>query len=265
MVPGFAVSELHLTGNELLCYSLIYGFSQDGVSEFSGSLSYIASMLNIERSTARRVIERLVAAGVVLKRDTVVNGVRTCFYRAAVGGCRQNATGVGKMPTPYGQNDNTPNGPENDVAAVEKKGEEAHAEDAALMALAPAMREVVTRWLSYKREKRQTYTPTGLRVFIKRLTDMSGGDARVAAAIVEQSMAANYAGVFPLRKAMGGADTRTYEQRLVEDYGRGMPLGCIITETEEERNRKYEETLDDVLRRTADEDARRFMDGGEGW
>lgn len=106
--------------------------------------------------------------------------------------------------------------------------------------LSEGMREVVERWLSYKREKRQMYTPTGLRVFIKKLLDLSGGDARVAAAIVEQSMAANYAGVFPLKKDAGGG--RTYEERMLEDYGRGMPLGCIITESEEERNRKYMES-----------------------
>ena len=61
------------------------------------------------------------------------------------------------------------------------------------------MEAVITKWLEYKKEKRQTYKPRGLEAFKKRLTGLSGGDPVIANAIVEQSMANNYAGVFPLK------------------------------------------------------------------
>ena len=61
------------------------------------------------------------------------------------------------------------------------------------------MEAVITKWLEYKKEKRQTYKPRGLEAFKKRLMELSGGDPVIANAIVEQSMANNYAGVFPLK------------------------------------------------------------------
>ena len=61
------------------------------------------------------------------------------------------------------------------------------------------MEAVIIKWLEYKKEKRQTYKPRGLEAFKKRLMGLSGGDPVIANAIVEQSMANNYAGVFPLK------------------------------------------------------------------
>ena len=61
------------------------------------------------------------------------------------------------------------------------------------------MESVIAKWLEYKKEKRQTYKPKGLESFKRRLMTFSGGDPIIADAIVEQSMANNYAGVFPLK------------------------------------------------------------------
>ena len=60
------------------------------------------------------------------------------------------------------------------------------------------MNEAITRWLAYKKERGQTYKPTGLKAFITRLGNLSGGNGEVALKMVEQSMANNYSGVFPL-------------------------------------------------------------------
>lgn len=38
----FMVEELGLKGSELVAYALIYGFSQDGESWFTGSAQYVA-------------------------------------------------------------------------------------------------------------------------------------------------------------------------------------------------------------------------------
>lgn len=66
-------------------------------------------------------------------------------------------------------------------------------------AAAITMESVITKWLEYKKEKRQPYKPKGLASFKKKIMEMSGGDPVVADAIVEQSMANNYQGIFPLK------------------------------------------------------------------
>lgn len=65
------------------------------------------------------------------------------------------------------------------------------------------MQEVVDTWLQYKKEKGQSYKPTGFKTFYKKLCELSGNNPQVAMAIIEQSMQNNYAGIFPLKNNSG--------------------------------------------------------------
>lgn len=68
-----------------------------------------------------------------------------------------------------------------------------------LSQIEPNMVEPVETWLAYKKEKGQSYKPTGFKTFYKNLCELSGNNPQVAMAIIEQSMQNNYAGIFPLR------------------------------------------------------------------
>lgn len=103
-ILGWMVSDLKLSGNDLICYALIYGFSQDGETEFKGSLSYIAEWLNTSRQTARLVVKRLVESGLVNKRDEVINGVKFCRYYVSNTGCGENHHTVIEKNTGCGEN-----------------------------------------------------------------------------------------------------------------------------------------------------------------
>jgi hypothetical protein len=60
-IQGWMISELKLSGNELILFALIFGFSQDGQSEFYGSLSYIENFLGISRPTVTSLLKKLVS------------------------------------------------------------------------------------------------------------------------------------------------------------------------------------------------------------
>ena len=76
--------------------------------------------------------------------------------------------------------------------------------------VAPNMVEPVNTWLAYKKEKAQSYKPTGFKTFYKKLCELSGNNPQVAMAIIEQSMQNNYAGIFPLKNNNGyGKETIT--------------------------------------------------------
>lgn len=92
-VPGFAIVELGLSGNELLCYSLIYGFTQDKETEFRGSLNYVASALNVTKQNAKKIIDRLIDRGLIEKREMFFSGVKFCHYVANRYGVAEIATG----------------------------------------------------------------------------------------------------------------------------------------------------------------------------
>jgi predicted transcriptional regulator len=82
VIQGFMVKELELTGNELIAYALVYGFSQDDESEFKGSLNYVAEWLNCSRTTAFNLLNKLADDGFIKKTEKTINGVKFCNYSA---------------------------------------------------------------------------------------------------------------------------------------------------------------------------------------
>ena len=83
------------------------------------------------------------------------------------------------------------------------------------------MQPVVEKWLRYKREKGQSYKPTGFSTFVNKLMKLSGGNVETAKQIIEESIANNWAGIFPLKNNAGR-----------------MPIGFVQTDNNKD---KYKE------------------------
>ena len=66
-IQDWMVTDLHLKGNELLAYALIYGFSQDEQSCFYGSYQYVMEWLGVDKTTAVRVLRNLENKGLLRK------------------------------------------------------------------------------------------------------------------------------------------------------------------------------------------------------
>lgn len=81
-IPGWAVTRLGLKGNELLVYSIIYGFSQDGETRFTGGLQYLADWTNSTKQNCIKCLKSLVEKGYIIKHEKIVNGVKFCEYQA---------------------------------------------------------------------------------------------------------------------------------------------------------------------------------------
>jgi|GEM_PF-5875498 len=70
--------------------------------------------------------------------------------------------------------------------------------------------EVVTTWLNYKKDRKEMYKcEQSLKSFFKKLKDLSGNNPATASLIIEQSMANNWAGIFPLKNYHYGASNQT--------------------------------------------------------
>lgn len=82
-IQGWMRTRLNLKGNELLIYALIYGFSQDGQSRFTGSRKYIADWCGCSLDTVDRSLSSLVGKGLLAKYPhTDQNGSRVVDYAA---------------------------------------------------------------------------------------------------------------------------------------------------------------------------------------
>jgi uncharacterized phage protein (TIGR02220 family) len=81
-VTGWMLKRLNLKGMSLQIYAIIYGFSQDGESSFTGSLQYLCDFTNTSRPTVIKALKELVAKEYVIKTENEINGVKFNRYRA---------------------------------------------------------------------------------------------------------------------------------------------------------------------------------------
>lgn len=94
-IQGWMVNELELSGNDLICYAVIYGFSQDD-NYWEGSQTYLSEWLGISRRTTIDVLNRLILNGHIDKQEYEVNKVKFCKYKAIVPNftrCEESAQG----------------------------------------------------------------------------------------------------------------------------------------------------------------------------
>ena len=218
VIQDWMITNLQLRGNELLTYALIYGFSQDGESEFKGSLKYISEFLGISKSTAQRSIEKLVDRGIVEKRVEEISGVKFNRYMAhektdtpivkMTTGCSQNDHGgIVKMTTNntniYNTNNNTSNN-------TKDKGTPARYFDD---------EELNNKFLEFlsmrKKIRKPVRTDRALKALLKKLHELSGGDVGLMKQIIDQSLDKEWLGLFELKT--GNDSTKNINDRLYGD------------------------------------------------
>ncbi len=230
VIQDWMISDLQLKGNELLAYALIYGFSQDGESEFKGSLKYISEFLGISKSTAQRSIEKLVDRGIVEKRVEEISGVKfnrymahekadTPIVKTSTGYSQNDHGGIVKMTTGYSQNDhggivkmttnntniyNTNNNTSNNT---KDKGAPARYFDD---------EELNNKFLEFlsmrKKIRKPVRTDRGMQTLIAKLRFLSKDDVEMMKRIIDQSLDNEWQGLFSLNGKGGNIDSRLYDK-----------------------------------------------------
>ena len=76
------VSRLHLKGDALIAYGIIFTHSQGDKGMYTGGLGYIAEWAGCHPDTARRALRSLTEAGLIIEHRGDVNGVPFCHYTA---------------------------------------------------------------------------------------------------------------------------------------------------------------------------------------
>lgn len=229
----FMVEELGLKGSELVAYALIYGFSQDGESWFTGSAQYVADWCGIARRNAISVLQKLTDKGLVEK----VRTGQGCAYRV----CR-NITGdetslvmkhhhtgdetspvTGDKTSPNNIGDKTSN---NDRERRHKLGEFGHVllseEDAAKLdeQFPGFWRDYITKVDEYCEQSGKRYRNYRLTISKWIRKDQQTGSVKSTASCTA-----------PVGEAYVGSAERSPRERLIKDYmnatGKGgFPSSC---------------------------------------
>lgn len=85
------------------------------------------------------------------------------------------------------------------------------------------MKDIVTDWFEYKKERGEKLSQRGAKSFYNKLVRLSDGDPSKAQEICENAKSSNYAGIFPLKK----------------DSSNGLTQGMILNG---DRNNKIEQS-----------------------
>lgn len=141
---------------ETIILAVIYGFSQDGESSFTGSQKYLVWKAHCSKRKVASALAKLVGMGLVSKDDIVMNGVKFCRYRVttscipyardAQGGIAPGATNI-----LYEEN-------------IEKRDTIGERFDfkSSLLSLG-VTEEVADAWLAVRKNKRATNTEIAFR------------------------------------------------------------------------------------------------------
>lgn len=81
---SFWMRHLHLSLVEKMVYAVIFGFSQDGDSNYHGSRQYLADWCECSLKTIDRALAHLCELGFIHKREVVMGGVKFCRYSVDV-------------------------------------------------------------------------------------------------------------------------------------------------------------------------------------
>ena len=96
-IQGWMRTELKLSGNELIVYAIIYGFSQNKQGEFTGSAQYLADWVGCTRRTVMTILNKLVEAKLISKTEISFNNNEKRVSYQAERGCEKTSQGVKKF------------------------------------------------------------------------------------------------------------------------------------------------------------------------
>lgn len=203
-ISGWMVNELGLKGNELLVYALIYGFSQDGETEFKGSISYIMKWLGCKsRQTVINTISALAEKGLIEKRQIHINGVTFNRYLAVMGSLNfrpvvQNHIDGVVQNLDWGSPKNGPNNTNNINTTNNKSSMETPDLKSMISErhFSPELEQAVISWVDYKSERREKYKETGLKsllALIQRQAEQYG--AQAVCNLIEECKSNGYKGI----------------------------------------------------------------------
>lgn len=206
-IPGWAVTRLGLKGNELLVYSIIYGFSQDGETRFTGGLQYLGDWTNSTKQSCIKCLKSLVEKGYIIKHEKIVNGVKFCEYQAVKPksivvnkvehGIKQSLTGGIKQSLHNNLDNNTIDN--NIVSKKERKSKsKSYDEQIAEYTGNEDLQNALKAFLQMRSFIKKPMTEYALKLMLKKLDEIGNtDDAKIA--ILNQSITNNWQGIFPLK------------------------------------------------------------------
>lgn len=80
-IQAWMVTKLNLKGCERDVYAIIYGYSQDGDSDYHGSLGYMAELTGYSKNSVCTALKTLTEKELIIKTEKEINNIKFCRYQ----------------------------------------------------------------------------------------------------------------------------------------------------------------------------------------
>lgn len=242
VILGWMINDLKLSGNELLVYALIYGFSQDGESAFTGTSKWIADTLAITQQSVFIILKNLVNKDLIIKMPKTVNGVTLVDYKTnfdlTLGGINffdrgyQKTLGGSEKTLVHNNIDNNidNNIKERNIIKKEKEQEPFNGLNTPKRKEEPNFKydlndRIATefaRYLEYRAKvlRKKYKTQNSLDLAFRHFKELCNGSGDMAFKIVNQTIMNEYTGLFPLNERKAGG--RHYLDTGSNEYDVGI-------------------------------------------
>lgn len=202
IVHGWIKNRLGLKGTKKDIYAIIYGFSQDGESEFTGSVKYLAEWLDISRPTVIKALQELTESGLLTKRVEMINGVQFNRYKATLQGVK-NLYGGSKEILQGGSKEILPNKEtvynDLDKDIIKIKGMTNCKQIIEESGFCEAVQQSLYEFIKMRKLIKKPLTDRALTNIISRLKGLSRGDSVMADKILNQSIDNAWQGIYELK------------------------------------------------------------------
>lgn len=219
IVHGWIKNRLGLKGTKKDIYAIIYGFTQDGETEFTGSVKYITEWLDISRPTAIKALQELTESGLLIKRVEHINGVQFNRYKANLqvvkklyGGSKETLQGGSKETLPnkeYLYN----------IKDKEKKEINTYNEIIQASGFNETVKQSLYEFIKMRKLIKKPMTDRALTNLLSRLKRLSRGDNETADKILNQSIDKAWQDIYELKtdKQEAGKKDKVLEY-IEKDY-----------------------------------------------
>lgn len=207
-ISGWMVTRLGLKGNELLVYAIIYGFSQDDETRFTGSLQYLADWTNSTKQSCIKCLKSLAEKGYITKYEKIVNGVKFCEYQAVKlksmvvnkveHGSKQSLTGGIKQSLHNNLDNNTL---DNNIVNKKERKRTSKSYDEQITEYTEneELQNALKAFVQMRSFIKSPVTEHGLKLLLNKLTKISRNDAEKIT-IVNNSIENNWKGFYGLKE-----------------------------------------------------------------
>lgn len=228
-ISGWMINKLNLKGTSLNVFAIIYGFTQDGESEFSGSIGYLCEWLNVSRPTISKALEELTNQNYLTKHSIIINNVIFNRYKVNldvvkkfIGGSKETLQGSketlqgGSKETLH--NNNILNNNINNNIKKERKKETTYDKIINDLISNEEIKDLIYEFIKMRALKKKPLTDRALKIQINKLHKLSG-DIEEQKKIIEKAIVKAWDEFYPINSFVNkGVSNGSYQKSDGSEY-----------------------------------------------